>query len=164
MVSLSLITQSHRPWISWSVCCLSWITLLHLSTQIRYADSERIICSRRDGPWWVLFLFCWSFSLSDCRFIQPQPRIIPRLISGHGMLQCGHRPCARGHTIWLAHVLYCVRMCVIDSVALHVMHFSLSLYPGMLVQYFPIMWVSCIALYRNCWISSLIILLRPQRA
>jgi len=39
--------------------CFLCITLSHLSTQMRYADSERCICGRQVGPWSVIFLRCW---------------------------------------------------------------------------------------------------------
>jgi len=50
MVSLSLITQSHLSLISSFDRCFPWMTLSHLSTHMRYADLESIICWRQDGP------------------------------------------------------------------------------------------------------------------
>ena len=56
--------------------------------------------------------------------------------------------------------LHCVNMWLIDSVSLHVAHFSLSSYPLIWCQYPPIMWVPCIVLYRNCWTIGLIVFFR----
>jgi len=138
VVSLSLIARSHLVLISLSVSIFSCITLSHLRTQMRYADSEMMIWRSQVGPWSVFRLCCGLFpSLSfGCTFMQPHPRIIPRSISGQGVFRCGHRFCARRH---ISCVFSCVRMWFIDSVVLHVVHISLSSLPGIGLQYFPIM-------------------------
>jgi len=89
IVSLSLITRSHLPLISSSECSFAWVTLSHLSTQIRYADSEMMICKSRVGPLRTPLPFCLLFSLClwvDHRDMQPLPRMVPRLMFSQGML------------------------------------------------------------------------------
>jgi hypothetical protein len=80
MVSLSFIARSHLVLISSLVRIFPWITLSHLSTQVRYADSESSICRRRDGPCIGFFLAGGSSLpslVSACRLMHPQPSMIP---------------------------------------------------------------------------------------
>ena len=58
MVSLSLIAQYHLALISPSVRGFSCITLSHLRTQIRYADSDRMIWKSLVGPQCIVFCCC----------------------------------------------------------------------------------------------------------
>jgi len=127
LVSLSLIARSHLLLISSLGSCM---TLLHLSTHTRYADSESSICRRRDGPGRGTLLVRLSSFLSctsACRLMQPQPRMMPRFILGHGMSLCGQRLRAMVHINCVVSSLHWVRMCSIDSVTLQVLHWQISL-------------------------------------
>jgi len=129
MVSLLLITQYHLALISLFMMGFSCMTLSHLRTQIRYTDSDRRIWKCWVGAWCVLFC-ChhWLFPLNlpGCRVMLPQPSIIPTMISGHGMFQCGHRDFTSHQMVCVVLSLHCVSMWLIDSDLLHVMHVSLS--------------------------------------
>ena len=57
MVSLLLIARYHLAQISPSWRCFPCMTLSHLRTHIKYADSDRMIWKSWVGPWQV-FLFC----------------------------------------------------------------------------------------------------------
>ena len=109
-VSLSFIVRSHLTLILFSLWGFSCITLLHLRIQMRYTDLERIIWRRHVSPWCVFFL-CGCGSCSSPLFIdmlmQPHLRIVPRLISGQGVLLFGHRFCARVHISWVFLSLHC---------------------------------------------------------
>src|SRR6266705_1031339 len=74
----------------------------------------------------------------------PQPRMIPRFGSGHGILGCGHAFRARSHISCVVCSLHSVRIWLIDSVVLQVAQFSLSSSPSMFDQYAPVLWVLCI--------------------
>ena len=50
-----------------------------------------------------------------------------------------------------------------ESVVLQLGHVSLSSKPGTFLQYEPVMWVLCIVLNRNCWISGHMIGFRSPR-
>jgi len=102
MVSHSLIARSHLALISLSVRGFSCMTLSHRRAHIRYADSDRIIWSSRVGPWRVTFLRrrrVLFLALPGWRVILPHPRIVPRVISGHGIFLCGHSDLASRHMI-----------------------------------------------------------------
>jgi len=160
MVSHLLIVHCHLALISLSWRGFSWMTHSHLRTHMRYANSDRRIWSSCDGPWRVILCCClWLFLLGlfGHRVMLLQPRIVPRVIWGQGILQCGHRAFARCHMVCVFFSLHCVNMWLIDSISLHVAHLSLSLYLFMWLQYLLIMWVLCIVLYRNCWMISLIV-------
>jgi len=160
MVSHLLIVHCHLALISLSWRGFSWMTHSHLRTHMRYANSDRRIWSSCDGPWRVVLCCClWLFLLGlfGHRVMLLQPRIVPRVIWGHGILRCGHRAFARCHMVCVLFSLHCVNMWLIDSISLHVAHLSLSLYLFMWLQYLLIMWVLCIILYRNCWMISLIV-------
>jgi hypothetical protein len=92
VVSLSLVTRSHLLSTSLIECCSPWITLSPLISHIRCADSARRIWRSLVGPWRVFFvpLLGSRRLLQDCSFMQPQPRIVPRLRAGQGMLWKGH--------------------------------------------------------------------------
>ena len=82
----SLVDRTEPP--SFFVCCFPWITLLHLSTQMRYANSKRGLYRSRVGPRRILLLFCPLLVLRlllNCSLIQPHPRIILRLGVGQGV-------------------------------------------------------------------------------
>ena len=92
-VSRSLIACIHFRFILFSVCRLPCMTLSHLSVQMRYADSDMMICRRRVGPLSAWFPCCPGASLgplSDLSDILPQPRMVPMSIAGQGMLLWGH--------------------------------------------------------------------------
>jgi len=99
LVSLLLMFRSHRFLISFSCRRFSWMTLLHHRVHMRYADSEMSICRSRVGPWCVVFLSLCSFvcSFSGRALMQPQPRTVPRWISGQGRDLWGHRSFASVH-------------------------------------------------------------------
>ena len=111
MVSCLLIMQYHLILISSSDIGFSCITLSHLRTHIKYADLDRRIWRRQVGPWCIVF-FChcgwYPLGLSDCRLMHLHPRIVPRVISGHGKFLCGHRFLASCHII-----LVCVCIAVV---------------------------------------------------
>ena len=93
-----MIARSHRPLISSSVCRCPCISLSHLSTQIRYADSERSICRSRDSPRCVtlpLPQFAPGFSafVLGCRFYAPaaEDSFYHSSMSDHWMFGCGQR-------------------------------------------------------------------------
>ena len=160
MVSLLLIAQYHLALISPSVRSLSCITLSHLRTQIKYADSDRRIWKSWVGPWCVIFhCLHWLFLLtrSSRRVMLPHPSIVPSIISGQGMFRCGHRVFASNQMSCVFLSLQCIRMWLIDSVSLQVVHNSLSSHLLMFPQYFLTRWVPWIDLYRNCCMIGLIV-------
>jgi len=57
MVSLLLIAWYHLALISLSENTFSCMTFSHLNTQIKYADSDRMIWKSLVGLRWVIFLF-----------------------------------------------------------------------------------------------------------
>ena len=129
MVSFLFMAWSHLLFISSSWWCFPCITLLHLSTHMRYANSRRSIWRSLVGPWCVLFRFhcCSLFGLSSvCRCMQLHPRIVPRLISSHGILLCGYSSQASLHIMFIVHSSHCIRMWSIDLVVLQCMHVGFS--------------------------------------
>ena len=82
--------------------------------------------------------------------MQPQPRIVPRLLPGHGRSSWGHVVFARSHIILLGSLRQWERIWLIDSVVLQVEQMLLSATSGMQFQYSPILKTSCIVLNRNC--------------
>ena len=103
MVSCSLIAWYHLILISSSDSGFPCITLSHLRSHIKYTDSDRRIWRSRVSPWCVVFFCCCRWCplgrLSDCRLMHPHPRIVPRVISGHGKFLCSHRFLASCHII-----------------------------------------------------------------
>ena len=148
LVSLSLMLRSHRFLISFSFRYLSWITLSHRRTHMRYAAFDMSICRSWVGPWCVFFLSLCSFCCSSLgiAFMHPQPRMVPKCISGQGGDWWGHKSFANVHISCVVCFLHCVRMCLMSSVVLHVAQFSLSLSPWKSLHRFPIMNALCIVL------------------
>src|SRR5260221_6184858 len=95
--------------------------------------------------------------------MQPLPRMVPRLMSGQGMLLYGQMFLARVHISCVVFSLHFVRMWSIDSVVLQVSHVSLCSCEAIFLQYSPIMCVPCIVLYRNCWMRGFIMGFRRLR-
>jgi len=113
MVSLSLIAWCHFALISPSERAFSYMTLLHLSIHIRYADSGSRIWKSQVGPWCMLVCCLHQLSLPGligCRLMLPHPSIVPRVISGQGMFLYGQRDFARSHMSWVFFSLHCVSM------------------------------------------------------
>jgi len=87
LVSFLLIMQYHLALISPSVRGFSCISLSHLRTQIKYADSDRMIWKGWVGPWCIIFhCCCWLFLLSLSSFPFLFPELAPRfhLFGCHG--------------------------------------------------------------------------------
>ena len=118
MVSRSFIMWCHHALISLFGMFFSCITHLHLSVHIRYANSDSRIWSRWVGPWWAICLsLCWLCPSGPvrCRLILPHPGIVPKVISGHGVFQCGHRVLASLQISWVLVSLHCVSMWLISG-------------------------------------------------
>jgi hypothetical protein len=153
-VSLVLMALIHRDLISVTVWERSFITRLQRSTQIRCADSDIMICRSLFFPLLFVLPSFWLQLLLSLLFLGmvrlPQPRIVPRLISGHSSGEWGHLALARGHMVLTGSAVQPIRICSMDSVVRHLEHWPLVLYPGMFVQKLPIMYALCMALYMNC--------------
>ncbi len=80
----------------------------------------------------------------------PQPRIIPREISGQRRGACGQRASASCQIVGWGVAWQRVSMCSIDSVTPHVVQNSRCSALSRCRQYVPTFWVPCIALYMNC--------------
>jgi len=145
LISLSLWAWSGFP-----------MTHLHLSAHMRCATLDRRICRR----WLTPCILChwWGLSPSSrfsCRswfggVIEPHPRIVPMLMTGHRSCSCGHRSSVRDHISLRGVAWQLVSMCSIDSVVPHIVQNSRCSFSGICHQYLPTFWVPCIALYRNC--------------
>jgi len=84
--------------------------------------------------------------------MHPQPRIIPRSVSGQGMLVWGQTPLASLQIRRVGLLRQCIRIWLIDSVIPQVVHKWRSATLGMRDQKCPILNTSCVALKRNCLI------------
>lgn len=88
--NLLLIIDVHLFVVVCGEQSVPFIVFSHLMTQMRYADSDISIFSRRDAPfcdcWFGRFSgmsFCCSFCCCGCvMFILPHPRAVPRFIRG----------------------------------------------------------------------------------
>src|SRR5258708_4803381 len=153
-VSLEFMTPNHLVVISCTVCSFggSGMVLSHLRTHIRWAASESRIWRRRPVP---RVLVCGSVfppvagSLggpTEGRVIVPHPRMMPRLISGHGVSACGQRSFARDQMILVGGAWQCKRICSMDSVVRHILQNSRCALSPLFCQCLPTFWVPCMAL------------------
>ena len=144
VVSLSLITRSHRFWITCSFIASSCMTCLHLRTHTRWAASDmKIWRSRRiafcfsEGGWWRSARL-WGGRPSG-RDRVPTPSTIPRFMFGHSSGAWGHMCCASSHTLLLDRALHPVSICPMLSSASHIAQCCLISYPGMCLHIGPTM-------------------------
>ena len=153
-VSLLFIALCHFFTASSGVCSFSWITLSHLSTQMRCAASEIIIWRSLDTP---LILMENLLLLSSCLFRFPEfavrhlhPMIVPRLDlePRKGFMAPQRHKVARNVTVCPA--LQCRRMCCMFSVASHGAHIPLCWWPWTLNHFSLIIGMLWIALKKNC--------------
>ena len=101
VVSLSFSTLYHLFLIPFSSGFAPLMTQSHLSTQVRWAASDRMICrSLRVAR--SFSVGCGACSPSSCilgSVRQPIPRIVPRFMLGQSSGVCGQVCCARFHTV-----------------------------------------------------------------
>ena len=149
-VSLRFTVRSHLFSISLTVRDFPWITRSHRRTQMRWRDSDSKICRSREAP--MLLCQCggvlfWGGFMG--KWMEPQPRRIPRFRSGQWRGECGHRFLASRQMVWGGPAWQCRRMCSIDLRDSQWVHIWRSWRPGIWDQKGPIFWVPCIALKRN---------------
>jgi len=159
LISLVLMVFFHLVPISLSEWCLSLITLSQHRTHIRWAASDIKIVASLDAPF-CFQCFC-LFPASRLSllllFMHPHPRMSPKVILGHSRYSLGQLCSVRVQIIRMGGSLHLVSMCSIVSVVSHALHHSWCVRVAIVVQNFPIFWVPCIVLKRNClilvWIS-----------
>ena len=154
-VSLLFIALSHLDVASSFEWVISWITLSHQRTHIRWAASEINICRSRvaplcftEGPVFWLFLLSW---LASAVLRHKHPSIVPRLISGHRMSVCGHMFFAWFQTVEAWPTSHYRSVCFMFSIVAHGLHIPLWWKSWMLNHTSPIIGVLWIALNRNIW-------------
>src|ERR1700744_2936314 len=137
------------------------MTLSHLRVHRRYANSDSSILADLVAPVFSAGVNCQvPFTMFKdfivCILINPQPVIVPRVISSHFSASCGHRSFATSQMIFLALCEHSIKMWLIDSVSPQAGHLLLSLKFFIFSQYRPIFWVPWISLYRNsCTLSRI---------
>jgi len=109
-VSLWLIAFSHLALISLLVRFFPWITHSHLITHVRWADLEIRICRSLVAAFFLVSLLRAGalalFLVGACML--PQPRIVPRLISGQDCClwgQCSSASCQICILVGLLHLV-----------------------------------------------------------
>jgi hypothetical protein len=89
-----------------------------------------------------LFLPIRCFPFSFLNSASMHPRTVPKWVSGHSSSRRHHRSCANFHIECSASELsHSKRMCSIDSVSPHRLHFPLCAEFGMVSQNSPILYV-----------------------
>ena len=129
------------------------ITLLHLvQGQARSSKYHAIFLIWFLACWVAWFGLLWSSGVSLIDGVMaPQPRMIPRVISGQRFGVCGQRASACCQSIFRGIAWHWVSICSMDSVTPHVVQNSHCSVFSRCCQYFLVFWVPCMALYMNCW-------------
>ena len=151
-VNLLFMAFDQRASTSLMEWFLSWIILLHLSTQIRCATSEIRIWRSWVAPFWFVVVCLCSGGHLGCVWADrfSHPRMIPRDISGHLYCSWSHASLVHLH---IAAVVVCVQpigICSMDSVISQVLQSPLLSKPCMWYHTSPTIGVLCSALKRNC--------------
>ena len=142
VVSLSFIFRFHLISISCAVCSLSWITLSHRITHIRWLASEMSICSSLVCPFVLtdLVFSLLSIGYASVRAMLPIPNIVPRVILGYLCWPCGHISSAFLHIRLRVSCLHSRSMCSIDSIVLHLEQVAFCSQFGTPLHFSPIMY------------------------
>ena len=143
--NLLLITLNHAASTSLSVCAFPRIVLSQRSVQMRYADSDMTIFSKRVAPesWTLVHCTCpVVLSVFFCSVLMVSvlhSMIVPSDIFGQVFSPCGHKVFAFSQIKVLVECSHSVSIWSIDLSLLHSWQKHLSSSVGILSQYLPIL-------------------------